>query len=90
METPKHFVAIAASKKTAALGKVISAMAKKEALRWGAFTAHNDRRYKPNAATPPEKRHVIMPGIMPADAIAYSYISSNYIVVKTRGSPGER
>lgn len=30
IETPKHFIAMAASKKTAARGKVISATAKKE------------------------------------------------------------
>lgn len=62
---------MAASKKTAALGNVSSAMAKNDALRWGAFTAHSESKYRPNAATPPENRHVIMPGIMPEAANAY-------------------
>ena len=44
IETPKHLMAIAASKKTAACGNVISATAKNEDLRWGAFAAHRESR----------------------------------------------
>ena len=44
IETPKHLIAMAASKNTAAFGKVISAIAKKDARRWGALTAHNESR----------------------------------------------
>lgn len=70
MDTPKHFVAIAASKNTAARGNVSCATAKNEARRWGAFLAHKDNRYSPKAATEPENTQVIIPGIMPADAMA--------------------
>lgn len=72
MLTPKHLIAIARSNNTAALGNVISEMAKNEACRLGAWGAQRDRRYKPKAATQPEKIHVIIPGITPDDAIAYS------------------
>ena len=70
IETPKHLIAIAASKKTAARGNVISATAKKDARLCGAFAAHNERRYRPNAAKPPENKQGSMPGIRPADAKA--------------------
>lgn len=70
METPKHLVAIAASKNTAAFGNVSWAIVKKEARRCGAFVAHRDKRYKPNPPTDPENMQVIMPGIRPADAMA--------------------
>ena len=71
IDTPKHLIAMAASKKTAARGKVSSAIAKNDARRCGAFTADSESRYNPNAATPPENKHVIMPGIMPEAARAY-------------------
>lgn len=70
MDTPKHLIAIAASKNTAAFGNVICETAKKDALRWGALAAQRVRRYRPNTATDPEKTQVIIPGIMPADAMA--------------------
>lgn len=70
MDTPKHLMAIAASKKTAARGKVSSATAKKDDLRCGVLVAHRESKYRPNAATEPEKRQVSMPGMMPADAMA--------------------
>lgn len=70
MDTPKHLMAIAASKNTAARGYVNCATAKKEAPRCGVFLAATDKRYRPNAATDPEKIHVNIPGIIPADAIA--------------------
>ena len=64
-------MAIAASKKTAALGNVSSATAKKDARRWWVCVAQSDRRYKPNAATAPENMQVMIPGMMPAEAMAY-------------------
>jgi hypothetical protein len=70
IETPKHLVAIAASKNTAARGNVSSAIAKKDARRCGAFVAASDSRYRPKAATDPENMQVIIPGIIPAEAIA--------------------
>jgi hypothetical protein len=70
MDTPKHFAAIAASKNTAAFGNVICATAKKDDRLWGARAAQSDSRYSPNTATDPLKRHVIIPGIIPAEAIA--------------------
>ena len=70
METPKHLLAIAASKNTAALGNVISAMAKNEARRCGACVEHNERRYRAKAATVPENTQVMTPGINPPEAIA--------------------
>jgi hypothetical protein len=71
METPKHLIAMAASKRTAAFGKVSCAIAKNEARRCGVFTAQRDRRYSPKAATPPERLQVSMPGIIPEDAMAW-------------------
>jgi len=71
-ETPKHLIAIAASKNTAAFGNVSCAIAKNDARRCGAFTAQSDKRYKPKAATEPENIQVSTPGIIPDDAIAYS------------------
>ncbi len=44
IDTPKHFVAIAASKKTAALGNVNLEIAWNEARRCLALIAHNERR----------------------------------------------
>lgn len=70
IDTPKHLIAMAASKNTAARGKVSSATVKNDARRCGALTAQSESRYSPNAATPPEKRHVIMPGMTPVVAMA--------------------
>lgn len=70
MDTPKHLMAMAASKKTAARGKVRLATAKKDAARCGALRAQAERRYSPKAATEPEKMQVIIPGIRPAEANA--------------------
>lgn len=44
IDTPKHLMAMAASKKTAARGKVSSAIAKNDARRCGALTAHRDNK----------------------------------------------
>lgn len=60
---------MAASKKMEAFGKVSWEIAKKEARRWGARVAVNDRRYNPNAPMPPESKHVIIPGSRPEAAI---------------------
>ena len=62
---------MAASKNTAALGKVSFATAKKLERRCGVYVAQRERRYNPNAATDPEKTHVIIPGRSPADAMAW-------------------
>ena len=72
IDTPKHLIAIAASKKTAALGNVICATAKKEARLCGVRVAHSDRRYRPKLATQPENTQVMIPGIMPTEAIAFT------------------
>lgn len=72
METPKHLIAMAASKNTAARGNVNSATAKNEARLCGALAAQRESKYRPNAATPPENRHVIIPGMIPTDAKAYA------------------
>ena len=72
IDTPKHLIAMAASKKTAALGNVISATVKKDARLCGAFAAQRDSKYKPKAPTVPENTHVIMPGMRPAEAMAYN------------------
>lgn len=69
IETPKHLIAMAASKKTAAFGKVSCEMAKNEACRCGARVAVNVRRYNPKAATIPEDIQVRMPGIHPDEAM---------------------
>jgi hypothetical protein len=61
---------MAASKKTAARGNVSSATAKKDERRWPVWVAQSDRRYRPNAPTTPENMQVMIPGIMPAEAIA--------------------
>ena len=61
---------MAASKKTAALGNVSLATAKNEDRRCSVCVAQRDRRYNPNTATPPEKKQVMIPGIIPAEAIA--------------------
>lgn len=82
MDTPKHLTAIAASKNTAAFGNVSCATAKKDERRWGALAAHKDKRYKPKAATDPEKRQVIMPGNKPAEAIAYDVRSNASLYAK--------
>ena len=70
IETPKHLVAMAASKNTAALGYVSSATAKKDDRLWGALVAARDNKYSPNAAAPPENIQVSTPGMMPAEARA--------------------
>lgn len=75
MDTPKHLMAIAASKNTAAFGKVISATAKKEERLCGVFAAHRERRYNPKAAMPPERTQVIIPGRIPAEAKACDKVS---------------
>jgi hypothetical protein len=72
MDTPKHLIAMAASKKTAARGNVRLATAKKDERRCGVLRAHRERRYRPNAPTAPEKTQVSMPGMIPADARAYT------------------
>lgn len=71
IDTPKHFIAMAMSKNMAAFGNVSSATVKNDARRRGAFVAHNERRYNPNAATPPENMQVTTPGKTPVVAIAY-------------------
>lgn len=63
-------MAMAASKKTAALGNVSWATAKKDERRWLVWVAQSDRRYKPNAATTPENMQVMIPGMRPAEATA--------------------
>ena len=63
-------VAIAASKKTAAFGKVICATAKKLALLCAVYLAHLVSRYSPKTAIAPQTTQLIMPGIIPAEAIA--------------------
>jgi hypothetical protein len=69
-ETPKHLMAIAASKNTAALGYVSSATAKNDDRLWGVLLAERDNRYSPNAEAPPENIQVSMPGMIPAEASA--------------------
>jgi hypothetical protein len=71
IETPKHFIAIATSNQTAALGNVICEMAKKDARLGGALVAQRDRKYRPKAAINPENTHVRIPGMIPPDAMAY-------------------
>lgn len=70
METPKHLMAIAASKNMAALGYVSSATAKNDDRLWGIFVAARDNKYSPNAEAPPENMQVNTPGMIPADAKA--------------------
>jgi hypothetical protein len=70
IDTPKHLIAIAASKKMAARGNVRCATAKNDDLRCGVCRAQSERRYSPNAATEPENRQVSIPGMIPADARA--------------------
>jgi hypothetical protein len=85
MDTPKHLIAIAASKNTAARGNVSSATAKKEERRCGVRVAQRERRYSPKAAMLPDITQVIIPGMSPPEAIAYSRyvisirISSMYV-----------
>jgi hypothetical protein len=69
-------IAIAASKKTAARGKVRLATAKKDARRCGVWRAQAERRYRPKAATAPEKAQVNMPGMIPAEARFYHHTDS--------------
>jgi hypothetical protein len=71
IDTPKHLMAMAASKKTAARGKVRLATAKKEERRCGVWRAQAERRYRPNAPTAPENAQVNMPGMIPTEARAY-------------------
>ena len=70
IETPKHLIAIAASKNTAALGYASCETVKNDARRCGAFVAQRERRYRPNEAMQPENTQVIIPGIIPPEAIA--------------------
>lgn len=70
IETPKHFVAIAASKKTAALGKVSCEIAWNDACLPFVCAAQSESRYSPNDATPPESTHVTIPGSIPLEAMA--------------------
>ena len=79
IDTPKHLIAMAASKKTAARGKVRLATAKKEERRCGVWRAQADRRYKPNAPTAPENAQVNMPGMIPAEARAYRHRTDEVI-----------
>ena len=72
IDTPKHLIAIAASKNTAARGNVRFATAKKDERRCGVCRAQAERRYRPKAPTVPEKMQVNMPGMIPADARAYN------------------
>lgn len=71
IDTPKHFAAMAASKKTAAFGKVSSDTAWNDACRPCVFAAHKESKYSPNDATDPDSTQVIIPGIIPLEAIAY-------------------
>lgn len=82
--TPKHFVAIAASNQTAALGKVSNEMAWKDERRCFVLVAHNERRYSPKAATLPEKMQEIIPGIIPLDAIACLTLISPNLSTQSR------
>jgi hypothetical protein len=70
MDTPKHLIAIAASKNMAACGNVSCATAKKELLLCGARLADNESRYRPKAPIQPENIQVRIPGMIPEDAIA--------------------
>jgi hypothetical protein len=72
MDTPKHLMAMAASKKTAARGNVRFATAKNDERRCAVLRAHTERRYRPNAPRAPEKAQVSIPGMIPADAKAYT------------------
>lgn len=74
MDTPKHLVAIAASKNIAARGNVICATAKKDDRLCCACAAHNAKRYSPKEATTPQNMQVITPGIIPEEAKAYSML----------------
>jgi len=47
-------------------------MAWNDACRCLALVAHRESKYSPNAATEPDNTQVIIPGIIPADAIAYA------------------
>lgn len=70
MPTPKHFIAIAKSKKTPAEGHVIWDTAKNEASRPSVRAAALDKKYNPKAEVIPEKIMTNMPGIKPTDATA--------------------
>jgi hypothetical protein len=63
-------MAMAASKKTAARGNVIWETAKNELCRYGVARAQRVSRYRPKPQTTPENAHVIIPGMIPVDAIA--------------------
>ena len=71
IETPKHLIAIAASKNMAALGYVSSATAKNDDRLWGVLLAARDNKYNPNAEVPPENIQVSTPGMTPAEARAW-------------------
>jgi hypothetical protein len=70
MVTPKHLIAMARSRNTAACGNVRFARAKNDARRWGAFLAETDNKYRPKAPRNPQSAQVSIPGRMPDDAIA--------------------
>lgn len=67
METPKHLIAMAASKNTAASGYVSSATAKNDDRLCGVLVAARDSKYKPNAEAPPDDIQVSTPGRIPAE-----------------------
>jgi hypothetical protein len=70
MDTPKHFIAIAASKNMAACGNVSCETTKKELRLCGAYLADSESRYRPKPPIQPENMHVMIPGIIPAEAMA--------------------
>ena len=61
------------------------ATAKKDERRCGACRAQAERRYRPNAATAPEKAQVNMPGMIPLDARAYN-IGQTGSITNTKGT----
>lgn len=71
--TPKHFIAIAKSNKTATLGHVSLDIAKKDASRPSVRAAHLDKKYNPVPDASAEKKIKKIPGIIPTEAIAEGY-----------------
>lgn len=69
IDTPKHLIAIAASKKTAAAGNVIFDTAKNEERRWGVRVAQRLNIQRPSAPMHPEVIQVSAPGSIPPEAI---------------------
>jgi hypothetical protein len=70
IDTPKHLIAIAASKNMAAWGNVSCVTAKKELRLCGAYLADSESRYRPKPPVQPENMHVMIPGMTPAEAMA--------------------